>query len=94
MIEGQLREPISHSIFYVQLKRIKFGLSELDAGKFLVLHGMPGSGKTVLAAEAIRDPEITLRVRRMELAEDSLSDPFLLFFCATFQWSYVHCTQK
>ena len=42
----------------------------MDAGKFLVLHGMPGSGKTVLAAEAIRDPEITLRVRRLELDDD------------------------
>ena len=53
-------------ILNFQLKRIKHGLSELDAGKFLVLHGMPGSGKTVLAAEAIRDPEITLRVRSFD----------------------------
>ena len=32
-----------------------------DAGEFLAIHGMPGSGKSVLAAEAIRDPEITLK---------------------------------
>ena len=30
-------------------------------GEFLAIHGMPGSGKSVLAAEAIRDPEITLK---------------------------------
>ena len=60
MIETPSQE---NMILNFQLKRIKHGLSELDAGKFLVLHGMPGSGKTVLAAEAIRDPEITLRVR-------------------------------
>jgi ABC-type uncharacterized transport system ATPase component len=46
-----------------QLKRVKLGLSELNAGQFLVVHGMPGSGKSVLAAEAVRDPDITMTVR-------------------------------
>ena len=44
----------------MQLKAIKEGLSNLETGKFLALHGMPGSGKSVLAAESIRDPQITL----------------------------------
>ena len=35
-------------------------MSNLETGKFLTLHGMPGSGKSVLAAESIRDPQITL----------------------------------
>ena len=37
------------------------GLANLDSGEFLAIHGMPGSGKSVLAAEALRDPEITLK---------------------------------
>ena len=28
--------------------------------RFLVLHGMPGSGKTVLAAETMRDPDLVI----------------------------------
>ena len=46
---------------YSQLAAIKEGLSELKPGKFLTLHGMPGSGKSVLAAESIRDPRVTLK---------------------------------
>ena len=45
---------------YSQLAAIKEGLSELKPGKFLTLHGMPGSGKSVLAAESVRDPRVTL----------------------------------
>ena len=37
-----------------QLEAIKQGLSELSPGQFLTLHGMPGSGKSVLAAESVR----------------------------------------
>jgi len=43
-----------------KLKQLKQSLRDLDNGQFLVIHGMPGSGKSVLAAEAVRDPEITL----------------------------------
>ena len=39
---------------YSQLEAIKHGLSELVPGRFLTLHGMPGSGKSVLAAESVR----------------------------------------
>ena len=28
--------------------------------RFLVLHGMPGSGKTVMAAETVRDPHLAI----------------------------------
>ncbi len=45
-----------------QISEVKDGLTRLQPGQFLVMHGMPGSGKSVLAAEAIKDPEITLRV--------------------------------
>ena len=41
-----------------QLEAIKQGLSELTPGQFLTLHGMPGSGKSVLAAESVRDKKI------------------------------------
>ena len=40
---------------------VKEGLANLDNGHFLAIHGMPGSGKSVLAAEVLRDPEITLK---------------------------------
>ena len=43
---------------------MKQGLGRLESGQFLVIHGMPGSGKSVLAAEAARDPDITLNVRQ------------------------------
>ena len=48
------------NIKYFQLAAIKEGLSGLKPGKFLTLHGMPGSGKSVLAAESVRDPRVTL----------------------------------
>lgn len=37
----------------------------MESGQFLVVHGMPGSGKSVLAAEAVRDPSITLEVTNL-----------------------------
>ncbi|XP_023327782.1 apoptotic protease-activating factor 1 [Eurytemora carolleeae] len=40
---------------------VKQGLMELGCGRFLVLHGMPGSGKSVLAAESVRDPAIAVQ---------------------------------
>ena len=43
------------------LQRIKDHLCKLEPGDFLTLHGMPVSGKLVLASEALRDPEVTLR---------------------------------
>lgn len=45
-----------------QLKTVKQLLARLESGQFLVVHGMPGSGKSVMAAEAVRDPDITLYV--------------------------------
>ena len=44
-----------------ELEAVKEGLANLDNGQFLAIHGMPGSGKSVLAAEVLRDPEITLK---------------------------------
>jgi ABC-type glutathione transport system ATPase component len=35
---------------------------ELQPGQFLAIHGMPGSGKSVLAAGIAHDPEVTLKV--------------------------------
>ena len=36
-------------------------MATLDNGEFLAIHGMAGSGKSVLGAEVLRDPEITLK---------------------------------
>ncbi len=47
---------------FVQLRKVKEGLCLLEPAQFLVVHGMPGSGKSVLAAEAVRDQDITLSV--------------------------------
>jgi len=61
LIKGGVPHSPSFSISRsIELKAIKEGLSNLEAGKFLTLHGMPGSGKSVLAAESIRDPQITI----------------------------------
>ena len=46
----------------LQVKELKAKVAELQPGQFLVLHGMPGAGKSVLAAEVVHDPEITLKV--------------------------------
>jgi KaiC/GvpD/RAD55 family RecA-like ATPase len=45
------------------MKELKREVASLEPGQFLAIHGMPGSGKTVLAAEVVHDPEITLTVR-------------------------------
>ena len=37
-------------------------MKSLELGHYVALHGMPVAGKSVLAAEAVRDPEITLQV--------------------------------
>ena len=42
------------------MKYLKESLSQLDNGEFLAIHGMAGTGKSVLAAEALRDPDVTL----------------------------------
>ena len=55
----------------LQLNQIKEKLQCLDSGHFVVIHGMPGSGKSVLAAEAVRDPEITLKVRTQNCEDNS-----------------------
>ena len=47
---------------YFQLTAIKDSLKLLEPGHFLALHGMPVAGKSVLAAEAVRDADITLQV--------------------------------
>ena len=43
------------------MKDVRDILAALDNGEFLAIHGMAGSGKTLLAAEVLRDPEITLK---------------------------------
>ncbi len=52
---------LSNFVSQSKLKAVKEGLSSLMPNQFLTIHGMTGSGKSVLAAESIRDPEITLR---------------------------------
>ena len=32
----------------------------MTSGRYLAVHGMPGSGKSVLAAESVRDPHLSL----------------------------------
>ena len=53
-----------HNDLYIslQLTAIKDSLKVLEPGHFLALHGMPVAGKSVLAAEAVRDADITLQV--------------------------------
>ena len=43
-----------------ELQAVRAGLAQLQPNRFLTLHGMPGSGKSVLAAESVRDPQLTL----------------------------------
>ena len=44
------------------MKELKAKVAELEPGQFLAIHGMPGSGKSVLAAEVAHDPDVTLAV--------------------------------
>ena len=37
-------------------------MTSLEPGHYVALHGMPVAGKSVLAAEAVRDPNIALQV--------------------------------
>ena len=37
-------------------------MTALEPGNFVALHGMPVAGKSTLAADAVRDLEITLQV--------------------------------
>ena len=53
--------PSHHIQRKCEMDAVKEGLANLDNGQFLAIHGMPGSGKSVLAAEVLRDPEITLK---------------------------------
>ena len=54
----------AHNIVRQELvTNVKQGLVSLDPGQFLVVHGMPGSGKSVLAAECVHDMDITLNVK-------------------------------
>ncbi len=58
---GVPHQPSCHITRNKELKQLRDQLSCLEAGDFLVLHGMTGSGKSVLASEAVRDTEVTLR---------------------------------
>ena len=64
LIRGGIPSLPSHHIKRAQVvDKIKENLSQLAQDHFLVLHGMGGCGKSVLAAEVVRDPKITLQVR-------------------------------
>ena len=58
---GVPSSPSHHIQRQCEMDAVKEGLANLDNGQFLAIHGMPGSGKSVLAAEVLRDPEITLK---------------------------------
>ena len=58
---GVPSSPSHHIQRQCEMDAVKEGLANLDNGHFLAIHGMPGSGKSVLAAEVLRDPEITLK---------------------------------
>ena len=51
-----------YNFYFFQLSAIKVSLKALEPGHYVALHGMPVAGKSVLAAEAVRDPSITLQV--------------------------------
>ena len=58
---GVPNRPSQHIFREKELQQVKECLTNLDNGEFIALHGMAGSGKSVLAAEVLRDPEITLK---------------------------------
>lgn len=61
LLKGGVPHPLSHQITREEkLGILKEKLGALKPGNFLVLHGTPGSGKSVLAAEALRDPTVSL----------------------------------
>ena len=61
LLQGGVPNPPSNTIpRQKELDSIKDGLASLASGRFLAVHGMPGSGKSVLAAESVRDPQVTL----------------------------------
>ncbi|XP_059079128.1 apoptotic protease-activating factor 1-like [Tigriopus californicus] len=62
LLKGGVPHQLSHRITREEkLGVLKEKLESLKPGNFLVLHGTPGSGKSVLAAEALRDPAISLK---------------------------------
>ena len=58
---GVPSSPSHHIQRQSEMDAVREGLANLEHGQFLAIHGMPGSGKSVLAAEVLRDPEITLK---------------------------------
>ncbi len=47
-----------HLWYTLQLNHIRQCLRQMVMGQFIVLHGMAGTGKSVLAAEAVRDVDL------------------------------------
>ena len=43
-----------------QVDQIRDCLKNMEHGQFVVLHGMAGAGKSVLAAESLRDLDIVM----------------------------------
>ena len=43
-----------------QISQLRQCLKEMSPGQFVVLHGMAGSGKSVLASESVRSIEIMI----------------------------------
>lgn len=61
LMRGGVPSRPSHNIVREdRVKQVKQLLNKLDRGSFVAIHGMPGSGKSVLAAESLRDPDLTL----------------------------------
>ena len=61
MVGGVPARPSHYIVREHTLMTIKNTLKALEPGNFVALHGMPVAGKSVLAAEAVRDPDITLK---------------------------------
>ena len=58
---GVPNQPTQYVFREKEIQELKEGLSNLDNGEFLAIHGGAGSGKSVLGAEVLRNTEITLK---------------------------------
>ena len=53
-------ENLSAKLNILQISQIRQCLKEMSSGQFVVLHGMAGAGKSVLASESVRNVDIMI----------------------------------
>jgi len=61
LIAGGIPFPPTHLISrHLKISQIRQCLKEMSSGQFVVLHGMAGAGKSVLASESVRNVDIMI----------------------------------